>query len=73
MRVLPAKWEIENPLLSLPAPRPSGSFVWGKTGYMKKPLRLAHQGLYKSGAGEMNRTPDLLITNEGIGVFACVD
>ena len=25
------------------------------------------------GAGEMNRTPDLLITNDGIGVFAPVD
>jgi hypothetical protein len=25
------------------------------------------------GAGEMNRTPDLLITNDGISVFAFVD
>lgn len=29
----------------------------------KKPLILANQGL-SFGAGEMNRTPDLLITNE---------
>ena len=29
----------------------------------KKPLTLANQGL-SFGAGEMNRTPDLLITNE---------
>ncbi len=32
-------------------------------GTMKKPLTLANQGL-SFGAGEMNRTPDLLITNE---------
>ncbi len=25
------------------------------------------------GAGEMNRTPDLLITNDGIKVFAIVE
>ncbi len=30
---------------------------------MKKPLNLANQGP-SFGAGEMNRTPDLLITNE---------
>jgi hypothetical protein len=30
---------------------------------MKKALTLANQG-FLSGAGEMNRTPDLLITNE---------
>lgn len=29
----------------------------------KKPLNLANQG-FLFGAGEMNRTPDLLITNE---------
>ncbi len=28
---------------------------------------------YLYGAGEMNRTPDLLITNDGIDVFAPVD
>ena len=33
-------------------------------GTMKKPLTLANQGL-SFGAGEMNRTPDLLITNSG--------
>ena len=38
----------------------------------KKALTLANQGLL-FGAGEMNRTPDLLITNDGIGVFASVD
>jgi hypothetical protein len=32
---------------------------------MKKALTLANQG-FLSGAGEMNRTPDLLITNSGI-------
>ena len=30
---------------------------------MKKALNLANQG-FSFGAGEMNRTPDLLITNE---------
>ncbi|MEY4346079.1 MAG: hypothetical protein RL032_1911 [Pseudomonadota bacterium] len=30
---------------------------------LKNPLTLRSTG-YKSGAGEMNRTPDLLITNE---------
>ena len=39
--------------------------------YMKKPLTLANQGL-SFGAGEMNRTPDLLITNDGIDLFAPV-
>ena len=38
----------------------------------KKALTLANQG-FLFGAGEMNRTPDLLITNDGIGVFASVD
>ena len=38
----------------------------------KKALTLANQGLL-FGAGEMNRTPDLLITNERIGIFARVD
>ena len=38
----------------------------------KKALNLANQGLL-FGAGEMNRTPDLLITNERIGIFARVD
>ena len=38
----------------------------------KKALTLANQGLL-FGAGEMNRTPDLLITNDGMVVFACVD
>lgn len=31
---------------------------------MKKPLTLSNQGFFIFGAGEMNRTPDLLITNE---------
>ena len=31
--------------------------------YVKKPPTLANQGPLR-GAGEMNRTPDLLITNE---------
>ena len=30
---------------------------------MKKPLTMTAKG-FKFGAGEMNRTPDLLITNE---------
>ena len=30
-------------------------------------------GVFKNGAGEMNRTPDLLITNDEISLFACVD
>ena len=38
----------------------------------KKALTLANQGLL-FGAGEMNRTPDLLITNERIDIFARVD
>ena len=38
----------------------------------KKALTLANQGLL-FGAGEMNRTPDLLITNDEIVVFVCVD
>ena len=38
----------------------------------KKALTLANQG-FLFGAGEMNRTLDLLITNDGIGVFASVD
>ena len=38
----------------------------------KKALTLANQG-FLFGAGEMNRTPDLLITNDGMVVFACVD
>ena len=38
----------------------------------KKALTLANQG-FLFGAGEMNRTPDLLITNERIGIFARVD
>ena len=41
-------------------------------GCQKKALTLANQG-FSFGAGEMNRTPDLLITNEEIGVFARVD
>ena len=40
--------------------------------YMKKPLFLAKQRL-SFGAGEMNRTPDLLITNDRISIFGCVD
>ena len=39
---------------------------------MKKPLYFAIQG-FSFGAGEVNRTPNLLITNEEIGVFARVD
>ena len=35
----------------------------GTSDYMKKALTLANQG-FSFGAGEMNRTPDLLITNE---------
>ena len=38
----------------------------------KKALTLANQG-FLFGAGEMNRTPDLLITNEMIHIFALVD
>jgi hypothetical protein len=30
----------------------------------KKPLQRNRKGLMEYGAGEMNRTPDLLITNE---------
>ena len=38
----------------------------------KKALTLANQGLL-FGAGEMNRTPDLLITNDEIALFFPVD
>ena len=38
----------------------------------KKALNLANQGLL-FGAGEMNRTPDLLITNDRYKMFAFVD
>ena len=38
----------------------------------KKALNLANQGLL-FGAGEMNRTPDLLITNDEIALFFPVD
>ena len=38
----------------------------------KKALTLANQGLL-FGAGEMNRTPDLLITNDRCEVFLFVD
>ena len=38
----------------------------------EKALTLANQG-FSFGAGEMNRTPDLLITNEGMKQFALVD
>ncbi|WP_168162368.1 hypothetical protein [Acidovorax sp. KKS102] len=41
-------------------------------GCQEKALTLANQG-FLFGAGEMNRTPDLLITNDGIGEFAPVD
>ena len=34
-----------------------------RVGYMKKPLTMTARGV-SFGAGEMNRTPDLLITNE---------
>ena len=34
-----------------------------RTRYMKKPLTMTARGV-SFGAGEMNRTPDLLITNE---------
>lgn len=37
---------------------------WPCTRAKKKPLTLANQGFFLFGAGEMNRTPDLLITNE---------
>ena len=38
----------------------------------KKPLTLANQGL-SFGAGEMNRTPDLLITNWKDGGYPLID
>ena len=38
----------------------------------KKALTLANQG-FLFGAGEMNRTPDLLITNDEIALFFPVD
>ena len=38
----------------------------------KKALTLANQG-FLFGAGEMNRTPDLLITNDRCEVFLFVD
>ena len=41
-------------------------------GCQKKALTLANQG-FSFGAGEMNRTPDLLITNEVMGIFVRVD
>jgi hypothetical protein len=44
---------LQRRLLDRPVPANSGR--------MKKPLTLANQGL-SFGAGEMNRTPDLLIT-----------
>ena len=42
-------------------------------GYMKKAPHHDSKGLFQSGAGEMNRTPDLLITNELVISFAIVD
>ena len=72
---LPPQWLVRR--ASAPHSTVVGSVIlWGDfldfRNCQKKALTHPNQG-FSFGAGEMNRTPDLLITNEMKGVFVRVD